>query len=131
MRLRGDTIIYDLPISPEDALRMVSSPSYSTDTPYSPQEQVPITNAQRGGILPTGYPNRDLFPAPIQSSYSAGFPPSAVSSNTYRRPRGSSSFQSDSPSQMAPNWNQAQRNRYPQVTENAEQTAFSCKTRIH
>lgn len=132
MRLRGDKIIYDLPISPEDALHMVNSPSYSADIPYSPQGQAPITNVQRGSMLSSGYPNRDIYPSSMQSPYSAGFSSPAVSRNSYRRARGSSSFPvPDSPSQMTPNWSQMQRNRFPQVPENINQGALSCITQLN
>ena len=128
MRLRGDKIIYDLPISPEDAMRMVSSPSYSADIPYSPRIQAPIPNVQRGSVVSSGYPNREIYPTSMQSPYSAGFSSSAVPMNSYRRTRVSSSYPiPDSPPQMTPNWNKMQRNRFPQVTESIHQGALSCK----
>lgn len=125
MRLRGERIIYDLQISPEDALRLVNSQSYTAEQRFS--QPAPAT--------PKGHPfycfpnHPAIQPASSsgyseQSSYSPSYPPQSFYSgypgqSPYRRNPSVGAFTRERPISMVDSWNQEYRPRYSNAPDTA------------
>ena len=118
MRLRGERIIYDLQISPEDALRLVNSQSYTADQRFSQAN----ASAPKGHPAPYYYPNH---PSSIQPSFSSGYSEQSPYSpaypgqsfyssaytgqSAYRRNPPVAPFTRERPISMVDSWNQGYR----------------------